>query len=234
MVDFSALAAPFPRDQIDWKPGSVMKDGTKALAMAYVDVRTVRDRLDAVCGPANWQSRIVCYGGKHDRVICEIGLRVDGEWIWKADGAGDSQVEAEKGAISDAFKRTAVSWGVGRYLYDFDSVWVPWDAQKKRFSDDPWKFVRGSTTPPASAPKPAAPVAPSPDDKRAAAETFVTAYINSLRACKTASAFYELKNDKKKNDGLKRLEDAYPDLRKMVSREGTEAYNRLGLGEGAE
>jgi hypothetical protein len=44
--------------------------------------------------------------------------------VWKSDGAGDSDVEAEKGAVSDAFKRAAVKWGVGRYLYDLDSPWV--------------------------------------------------------------------------------------------------------------
>jgi hypothetical protein len=46
------------------------------------------------------------------------------EWVWKANGAGNSDVEAEKGACSDAFKRAAVLWGIGRYLYDLDSPWV--------------------------------------------------------------------------------------------------------------
>ena len=34
-------------------------------------------------------------------------------------------MEAEKGRISDAFKRAAVHWGVGRYLYNLPNVWVP-------------------------------------------------------------------------------------------------------------
>lgn len=46
------------------------------------------------------------------------------EWVTKADGAGDSDVEAEKGAISDALKRAAVKWGIGRYLYDLGNIWV--------------------------------------------------------------------------------------------------------------
>src|SRR3546814_14134583 len=44
--------------------------------------------------------------------------------LFRSDGAGDTAVEVEKGAISDAFKRCAVKWGVGRYRYDIDAVWA--------------------------------------------------------------------------------------------------------------
>jgi hypothetical protein len=48
----------------------------------------------------------------------------NGAWIWKADGAGATDVEGEKGMLSDALKRAAVRWGVGRYLYEMNSPWV--------------------------------------------------------------------------------------------------------------
>jgi hypothetical protein len=79
------------------------------------------DRLDTVCGPAGWQNRYVMEGAK---TVCEIGIKCGDEWVWKADGAGDSDIEAEKGALSDAFKRSAVRWGVGRYLYNLKTPWV--------------------------------------------------------------------------------------------------------------
>jgi hypothetical protein len=71
-------------------------------------------------------------------------------WVRKSDGAGETQVEGEKGAISDALKRAAVKWGIGRYLYDLDSPWVPCEtyqgndgkARFKRFTADPWASVR--------------------------------------------------------------------------------------------
>lgn len=51
-------------------------------------------------------------------MVCEIGIfDGDSQWIWKADGADESDIEGTKGALSDSFKRAAVSWGVGRYLY---------------------------------------------------------------------------------------------------------------------
>lgn len=130
------LCKPFPPDRISWRVGSTTKDKTKGMALAYIDARDVQDRLDEVCGMDGWQCR---YVPMHDKkTVCEIGVlvaRTNGgfayEWVWKADGAGDSDVEAEKGALSDAFKRAAVKWGIGRYLYDLDSPWVELDTYEK-------------------------------------------------------------------------------------------------------
>ncbi|MBK8246158.1 MAG: hypothetical protein IPK85_01940 [Gemmatimonadetes bacterium] len=121
-IDWKALAAPFPPDAVSWRVGSISKrDKTKAKALAYLDARDVMNRLDDVAGPANWQCRYSHAGAK---TVCDIAIRVDGEWVWKADGAGDTDIEAEKGSLSDAFKRSAVRWGIGRYLYDLPSPWV--------------------------------------------------------------------------------------------------------------
>lgn len=164
--DLKQLFAEFPREAISWRAQSVTKAGDKALALAYIDARDVMDRLDDVCGAENWQDRYEFHGA---RTICYLSIRVDGEWITKADGAGDSDVEAEKGAISDALKRAAVKWGIGRYLYHIVSPWVPcetsdWNGKKqwKSWTADPWKFVRGA--PPAKKPDAGqqAPVPPTP------------------------------------------------------------------------
>jgi hypothetical protein len=121
MVDFAALRAPFPPAQISWRIGSTNGDKTRGLALAYMDARDVMQRLDEVCGPANWQDRYEFAG---PRTVCYLSIRIGDEWITKADGAGDSDVESEKGSISDALKRAAVKWGIGRYLYDVESPWV--------------------------------------------------------------------------------------------------------------
>jgi hypothetical protein len=124
------LRAPFPADRVSWRIGSKNKENTKGLALAYIDSRDVQDRLDDVMGAENWQNRFPHANGK---TVCEIGLRLGGEWIWKSDGAGDTDVEAEKGALSDAFKRAAVKWGVGRYLYDVDPPWVEIEPMGKSY-----------------------------------------------------------------------------------------------------
>lgn len=164
--DLKMLFAEFPRDAVSWRAQSVTKAGDKALALAYIDARDVMDRLDDVCGSENWQDRYEFHG---TRTICYLSIRVDGEWITKADGAGDSDVEAEKGAISDALKRAAVKWGVGRYLYHIVSPWVPcetseWNGKKqwKSWTADPWNFVRGAPAPKPPAPKKNEPLPTSP------------------------------------------------------------------------
>lgn len=121
MIDFAALVAPFAPDRVSWRVGSTTKDKSKGMALAYIDARDVYERLDAVCTPGGWQCR---YTHADKKTVCEIGIKVGDEWVWKANGAGDSDIEAEKGALSDAVKRAAVVWGIGRYLYDLDSPWV--------------------------------------------------------------------------------------------------------------
>lgn len=116
------LAEPFDPAIVSWRVGPTNREKTKGMALAYIDARDVMRRLDDVCGPENWQDEYPWSDGK--RVVCRIGVRIGDEWIWKTDGAGDTDTEGEKGALSDAFKRSAVKWGIGRYLYDVDSPWV--------------------------------------------------------------------------------------------------------------
>lgn len=130
MSIFDALAAPFPADAVSWRVGSTninkqtneppQGQEARGMALAYLDARDVMDRLDQVCGPDFWQCRYSHVGAT---TVCEIGIHC-ADWIWKSDGAGATDVEAEKGMLSDAFKRAAVRWGIGRYLYGLDSPWV--------------------------------------------------------------------------------------------------------------
>jgi Rad52/22 family double-strand break repair protein len=122
MIDLAKLSAPFPPSAISWRVGATNTDKTKGLALAYIDARDVMNRLDEVCGAANWQDEYT--ETATGRVMCRIGIRCEDGWVWKGDGAGDSDVEAAKGAISDALKRAGVKWGIGRYLYDMPATWV--------------------------------------------------------------------------------------------------------------
>lgn len=129
---YDGLSAPFAAEQIDWRIGSTNGDKTKGMALAYIDARAVMDRLDEVCGPANWQCNYTAGAG--NSLICNLGIRsADADWVWKADGAGATDVEGEKGMMSDALKRAAVRWGVGRYLYELKSPWVGIEARGRSF-----------------------------------------------------------------------------------------------------
>lgn len=119
------LHKPFPTNEIEWRVGSTSADKTRGLALAYLTARHVMERLDEVCGTENWQDRYEFHG---TRTVCYLSIKIGDQWVTKADGAGDSDVEAEKGAISDALKRAAVKWGIGRYLYSLASPWVEIEA----------------------------------------------------------------------------------------------------------
>lgn len=115
------LKNPFDSKFVKWRVGATSKDKTSGIALAYIDSREVMKRLDEVVGVGNWQSKITHFP---NGFVCEISLLIDGQWITKSNVAGYTHVEPEKGGASDAFKRAASMWGVGRYLYYLPNIWV--------------------------------------------------------------------------------------------------------------
>lgn len=111
------LKRPWPVNKLKWRKGPGGKE------LVYIDARMVKKRLDDVFG-MDWQCT---YTETNERsVVCNIGVKIGEEWIWRSDGAGESNIEAEKGMYSDAFKRAAVRFGIGEYLYTgFDKDNIP-------------------------------------------------------------------------------------------------------------
>jgi hypothetical protein len=136
---FGPLARPFRPDQLGWKAQATSKDGSKALAVAYIDARDVMDRLDEVVGIDGWRDAYTLL--PDGSVVCRLELRFYEEWVGKEDVGGPSDQpdagDRQKSAFSDALKRAAVKWGVGRYLYALPAVWVPYDAQRKQLKETP-------------------------------------------------------------------------------------------------
>lgn len=127
-ADMNKLKEPFPESDIEWRLQSCGKNNGKfwAKPLAYITSRAVQERLDAVCGTDGWQSSITKQG---DAYLCTLSIRVehdDGstEWISRTDGADSTDIEAVKGGISGAIKRSAVLFGVGRYLYNLKDGWA--------------------------------------------------------------------------------------------------------------
>lgn len=155
MTDADALTAPFLPTEVKFKPQSVK--GNRALALAYIDCRVIQDRLDAVLGVENWMDEyeILADGS----VMCRLKLRLNGEWVTKTDvGSPSEQPDSGdrlKAAFSDAMKRAAVKFGIGRYLYRLPAVWCDYDPQKKQFSATP-------QLPTWAVPKPKSAAAPTP------------------------------------------------------------------------
>lgn len=111
---FAALARPFSTQEVKARKGG----GGQVLH--YITMRTAQNRFDEVLGPESWRVR---YTETRDGIKCGIAIRLgdSDEWIEKEDGGGFAGMPAEddneKSGYADAFKRAAVTFGVGRYLY---------------------------------------------------------------------------------------------------------------------
>ena len=118
------LKAPFPFEEVEAKIQVTNSDKTKGMAIFYLDARAVQERLDSVLGTFGWRNEYSSWQDKSQ--ICGLSIHdaERGEWITKYDGAENSDIEAVKGGLTDAFKRSAVLWGIGRYLYQIGGVWV--------------------------------------------------------------------------------------------------------------
>jgi len=132
-----ALSAPFEASEVKFKPAVV--SGNRALALAFVDARAIQDRLDAVLGVEGWQDNYRCL--EDGSVVCRLRLHIGGNWVTKVDvGSPSDQGDAgdrRKAAFSDALKRAAVKFGIGRYLYRLPSQWVDYDSHKKQIVQPP-------------------------------------------------------------------------------------------------
>jgi hypothetical protein len=126
------LARPFTVNAVKFKPQTVTKDQTKAMATFHVDARLVAARLNAIVGADGW----------HDtyRVLFEMDARSHASFHFPVECAltvlGVTKTDvgvhalaapdgnAVKSAYSDALKRAAVKFGVGAYLYALPKVWA--------------------------------------------------------------------------------------------------------------
>jgi hypothetical protein len=105
---------------------SKQRKGAGGRTFDYITARQVAKRLDDVVGPGNWATEVKVIRADHP-VSVLVGVAVFGVWKWdagysnnpEADDEQDRAYEQEplKAAVSDGFKRAAVLWGIGRWLY---------------------------------------------------------------------------------------------------------------------
>lgn len=125
------LKKPFSFDEIEWRIGSSYERNgeVKALALPYVTSRAIMDRLDSVFGIDGWEDEYQPWG--NNAQLCAITVRIGDRSVKKWDGAEMTDYESVKGGLSNALKRTAVKFGIGRYLYSFDQIWVKCEQRGK-------------------------------------------------------------------------------------------------------
>jgi len=123
------LRAPFDWSDIEVRPGSVRKDGTAALALAYADPRVYEERLDEVVGPENWSVEFAPWGDH--KLICRLTI---GSVTKCSTGEADPK-DKNAGTVAEAqsFKRACTKFGLGRYLYQLAQVWAKGTGDSRSF-----------------------------------------------------------------------------------------------------
>lgn len=156
------LAKPFAPEDLEWRLQRTFESngGMAGIAVPFVTNRAIMNRLDAVVGPENWYNEYKPWHRFTTKVksdydpkktvekevisqLCGIAIYFEErkEWIMKWDGAENSDIEPAKGGLSDSMKRAAVQWGIGRVLYNMDTVFV--DVEQRGKS---WVIARKEQT----------------------------------------------------------------------------------------
>lgn len=151
--ELRALRAPFPLKAHTIREGH--KQGGKIRWFAYIERQAVQDRLDEVF-PGEWGTtqpalyfnpmQLTRDTGEVETymaVSATVGITVRGVTRW--DGGDSDGDESTKGALTNAFRRTAAyGWGIARYIYDMEFEIKTdtyskgeWDKRKK-LQDEAW------------------------------------------------------------------------------------------------
>lgn len=120
------LTKPIQPNEIEWRVITKPKDG-KITVAPYIDSRCVMKRLDQQFGPLSWNTLVHING---DNLTLMLQVTHDGVECTKTDGVklqssnDNDQIDPVKSAVSDALKRVAVQFGLGRDLYEYPLIQV--------------------------------------------------------------------------------------------------------------
>ena len=176
------LTEPFDAKDVEWRIQQTAQDKSRGLAVAFITSRAIQKRLDETVGPFHWKTEFSPWHQiGNGSQLCALSIYDEErkEWVTKTDGAENSDIEPVKGGLSDSFKRAAVQWGIGRYLYSMGAVWVDveqkgknyyiTEAGRKTLDTRYAQMLQGKApvpqqpaSPRAAAPRQAAPSAPRP------------------------------------------------------------------------
>ena len=147
-LDVSKLLAeievPFSPDQVRWRVTNTTNDRKRGQIVPYADCRAYTDRLNALLTPLGWTREYkvetmtnITRVKKGESIVsgkvlvtCTVTLL----GIGSHSGTGEEWADDDNGMTSadaQAFKRACSCFGLGRYFYDFNAIWVDLDQNRQ-------------------------------------------------------------------------------------------------------
>jgi len=137
------LKVPLEPSLIELRVMNTTKSGKpRGQVIPYADPRAYTDRLNSLFTPAGWTRKYTVHtSANFERsrdqktvakvfVTCELAIFGLGSHSATGEEWTDDE-NAGTSAEAQTFKRTCACFGLGRYLYYFDGVWVDLDEKKR-------------------------------------------------------------------------------------------------------
>jgi hypothetical protein len=141
---FTQLSEPFDPSEIKWRVTHTTRDGSRGAVIAFADPRAYTDRLNQLFSPTGWtrgyevstvsavsrmkKDKLIQTG----KVLVTCTLTITG--LGCHAGSGEAWADEENAltaAEAQAFKRSCVCFGLGRYLYNLAEMWVPFNEYRQ-------------------------------------------------------------------------------------------------------
>jgi hypothetical protein len=131
------LEEPFASKEVKWLVAATSRDGRKGRVTPYADTRAYTDRLNQIFTASGWTRQYNVHTVspltrvKRDKTIqtgkvlvtCTVSI----SGVGTNSGTGEEWADDENAMTSaeaQAFKRACSLFGLGRYFYKFDEMWV--------------------------------------------------------------------------------------------------------------
>lgn len=136
------LEVPFDPHVIVWRVTNTNRDKSRGQVIPYADQRAYTDRLNALFTPGGWTRRYKIHTSanfqrsKDQKIVakvlvaCELTIFGIGSHSATGEEWADDE-NAGTSAEAQAFKRACSCFGLGRYLYYFEGIWVDLDQRRQ-------------------------------------------------------------------------------------------------------
>jgi len=138
------LEVPFSPDQVRWRVTNTTNDKKRGQIVPYADCRAYTDRLNALFTPQGWTREYkvqtmtnITRVKKGESIVSGkvlVTCTVTILGIGSHSGTGEEWADDDNGMTSadaQAFKRACSCFGLGRYFYDIQAVWVDLDQNRQ-------------------------------------------------------------------------------------------------------